>query len=337
MTPTAPAPRYDVVVPTAGRASLRALLESLAAQDGPLPGRLVLADDRRAPGLTDGLAARVPAALRSRTLIVRSFGRGPAAARNAGWRAACAPWVAFLDDDVLLPAGWARALAADLAGLPRDVAGSQGRVRVPLPAGRAPTDWERNVAALEDARWATADLAYRRRALAQVEGFDERFPRAYREDADLGLRLLEAGLRIVRGTRESVHAVPDAPWWISLSKQAGNADDPLMARLHGAGWRVRAAAPPGRLGRHALTAVAGVAAAGFALAARPAPAAAGAAAWAAATAELAWARIAPGPRTRDEVTAMLATSALIPPAATWHWLGGLWRYRNAPAWREVVR
>src|SRR4051794_23165797 len=321
MTPTVPAPRYDVVVPTAGRTSLRALLESLAAQDGPMPGRVVLADDRRGHSATDGLAACVPAALLSRTLIVRSFGRGPAAARNAGWRAAGGPWVAFLDDDVLLPAGWARALAADLAGLPGDVAGSQGRVRVPLTAGRAPTDWERNVAALEDARWATADLAYRRRALAQIEGFDERFPRAYREDADVGLRLLDAGLCIVRGTRESVHAVRDAPWWISLSKQAGNADDPLMTRLHGSGWRAPggirpsrrggtadarlmprlpgggggagAPAPPGRLGRHALTAVAGVAAAGFALAGGRGPAAAGAAAWAAATAELAWARVAP--------------------------------------------
>ncbi|MFE9171358.1 SDR family NAD(P)-dependent oxidoreductase [Streptomyces kebangsaanensis] len=58
--------------------------------------------------------------------------------------------------------------------------------------------------------------------------------------------------------------------------------------------------------------------------------------WAAGTAEFAWARIAPGPRTREEVTTMVVTSVLIPPAATWHRLTGLWRHRDAPAWREVA-
>ena len=83
------------------------------------------------------------------------------------------------------------------------MAGSQGRLRVPLPAARPPTDWERNVAALEGARWATADLAYRRAVLAEVGGFDERFRRAYREDADLALRVVRAGYRIEQG---------GAPW-----------------------------------------------------------------------------------------------------------------------------
>ena len=61
---------------------------------------------------------------------------------------------------------------------------------------------------------------------------------------------------------------------------------------------------------------------------RPRLAAAPAAMWLAGTAELAWARIAPGPRTRDEVARMLVTSALIPIAATWHWAAG---------WLRVVR
>ena len=59
---------------------------------------------------------------------------------------------------------------------------------VPLPTDRRPTDWERNTAGLAGASWITADMAYRRTALEAVNGFDERFPRAYREDADLALR-----------------------------------------------------------------------------------------------------------------------------------------------------
>jgi histidinol-phosphate phosphatase family protein len=304
----------DVVVPSAGRASLHALLDGLAAQRGPLPGRVVVVDDRP-PEAGAGLGRAVPEPLRARLVLVRSGGRGPAAARNAGWRACRAPWVAFLDDDVLVPPDWTLRLAADLAGLGAAVAGSQGRVRVPAPAGRRPTDWERNVAGLQEATWATADLAYRRAALEAAGGFDERFPRAYREDADLGLRLTGLGVRIVSGRRLVEHPVPPASPWVSLAKQSGNRDDPLMRRLHGRDWRARAGAPRGRIARHA--AVSGAAAlAPLALAAgRRRLAAVAAGGWLAGTAELAWARIAPGPRDRREVGAMLATSAALAPVA----------------------
>ncbi len=75
----------------------------------------------------------------------------------------------------------------------------QGVITVPLPGGRRPTDWERGTAAHARTRWITADMAYRTEALRRVGGFDERFPRAFREDADLALRLLDAGWRIRRG------------------------------------------------------------------------------------------------------------------------------------------
>jgi hypothetical protein len=71
-----------------------------------------------------------------------------------------------------------------------------------------------------------------------------------------------------------------------------------------------------------------VLAAGLALAGRPRLAAVAGLAWAAGTAEFATARIAPGPRDRAEVTTMLATSALIPPVATAHWIRGWFRARG---------
>jgi histidinol-phosphate phosphatase family protein len=233
-----------------------------------------------------------------------------------------APWVAFLDDDVVPEPGWAAALRADLRDLPGDVAATQGRVRVPLPSDRRPTDWERNVAGLEDAQWATADMAFRREALAAIGGFDERFPRAYREDSDLGLRLVASGRRIVRGARAVQHPVGPADRWVSLRKQAGNADDVLMAALHGRGWRARAGAPRGRLRAHLATAGAGVLALGLAATGRHRAAALAGAGWLAATGELAWRRIAPGPRTTGEITTMLLTSAAMPFAAAGWWAAG---------------
>jgi HAD superfamily hydrolase (TIGR01662 family) len=308
---------FDVVVPTIGRESLGRLLDALLDGSGPEPERVVLVDDRSdADGpLLDGA---VPAGVE----VLHGAGRGPAAARNLGWRRGHAEWVAFLDDDVVPERGWRQRLVDDLAALPPDVGASQGRVVVPLPADRRPTDWERNVAGLASARWATADMAYRRAALAAVGGFDERFPRAYREDADLGARVVGAGWRIERGGRATTHPVRPADRWVSVRLQAGNADDVLLRVLHGRRWRMATGVPAGRRRRHLAVTLAGLGALAGVAARRPLLAAVGLAGWAAGTAELAWARVGPGPRTPDEVATMLATSVAIPPAATWHWARG---------------
>ncbi|MCF2434969.1 hypothetical protein LV779_11160 [Streptomyces thinghirensis] len=121
----------------------------------------------------------------------------------------------------------------------------QGVIAVPLPGERRPTDWERGTAGLARAQWITADMAYRTDVLKQVDGFDERFTRAFREDADLALRVLDAGWRIRRGRRTTRHPVRDASRWASLKQQRGNADDALMLRLHGPDWWAKAVAPKG--------------------------------------------------------------------------------------------
>jgi histidinol-phosphate phosphatase family protein len=300
----------EFVIPTSGRPSLAAVLAPLSG----VASAVVVVDDRRdAEG-----PLPVPAGVR----VVRGPAHGPAAARNAGWRACTAEWVVFLDDDVEPEDAWLARLAADLDAAAPDVGGVQGRIIVPLPAGRRPTDWERSTRGLETARWATADLAYRRAALLAVGGFDERFPRAYREDADLGLRITAAGWRIVTGTRTVRHPVRPARPWVSLAKQAGNADDVRMRALHGPRWRERAGVPRGRRPRHLAIAAAGLTAAGALLAGRRSAAALAGAAWAAGTAEFAWARIAPGPRNSAEVATMAWTSALLPFAASGWWLAG---------------
>ena len=320
-------PQVDVVIPTTGRPSLRPLLEALSRQDPP-PGRLLLVDDRRAPGpplLPEG----TPPGLDGRVELLRGPARGPAAARNAGWRASRAEWVAFLDDDVIPGPTWIRDLLRDLSGLGPEVAASQGQLRVPLPPGRRPTDRERSVKGLETARWITANIAYRRAVLERLGGFDERFPRAYREDVELGLRAVRSGLRIVGGGRTVLHPVRPAGALESVRQQAGNADDALMLRLHGRGWRREAGVPAGRRPRHLLVTAAGAAALAALAAGRPRAAACGALLWLLGTAEFTAARILPGPRTLPEVSSLLLSSALIPPAASAFWALGLLRALRA--------
>src|SRR3954466_9374295 len=322
--------RSSVVVPTIGRPSLDVLLEALAAAAGPRPAELILVDDRPTGSPLQPERPGLPP-----VRVVRTGGGGPAAARNLGWRTARTEWIAFLADDVVPDADWYQRLAEDLAHLPSDVAGSQGRVRVPLPVDRRPTDWERGTAGLATSSWITADLAYRRAALAAVGGFDERFPRAFREDSDLALRVLDTGSRLVRGQRRITHPVRPVDRWISLRVQAGNADDVLMRRLHGPDWRRRADAALGRRPQHLAITAAGLAAVALGGARTPAATAIAAGAWLTGTAEFAWLRIKPGPRTRDEITTMALTSAAIPGLASWHWLSGVVRHRAVRPWRGL--
>lgn len=316
---------YTVVVPTTGRPSLATLLRALDRARGPAPEQVVVVDDR-----VSGPALTLPAT-DLRVTVVRSGGRGPATARNVGWQLATTDWVAFLDDDVVPGGDWRAALVADLRGLAPEVGASQAVIDVPLPRHRRPTDDERGTAALARARWITADMAYRREALSAVDGFDERFPRAYREDADLALRVSRAGYRIDQGERVTTHPVKHGGPLASVRAQRGNADNALLRRTHGPRWRELIGEGPGRLGPHAVATALAATAVAAAATGNGRIAAAATAGWTAATLEFAAARIRRGPRSADEVAKMLLSSALIPPAACWHRLRGEWSVRRAAA------
>lgn len=303
---------YTIVIPTIGRASLAPLLCGLAHFKGVPPAEVIIVDDRR-PGAA--LLDVPPTPMRFDLTVVHSGGAGPASARNIGWQHAVTEWIVFLDDDVVIGPQWMAQLGLDLANLDATVAGSQGRLKVPSPSVR-PTDNERRTLALESAQWITADMAYRRRVLAEVGGFDPRFQHAYREDADLGLRITDSGYRIVLGRRELVHPIASSGFWRSMRVQQGNHDDALMRRKHGPRWRKRCGEGRGRLALHVSTVTAGLAVLAAAATARRRQAVLPLAVWSSLTAAFALRRISPGPRTGIEIASMIVTSVGIPFVAT---------------------
>ncbi|GAB2958843.1 HAD-IIIA family hydrolase [Amycolatopsis acidiphila] len=302
---------YAVVVPGTGGSSLGTLLSALEHGSGPAPDEVVVVDDRPsgAPLPASALPVRV----------VRPAASGPAAARNAGWRAARSDWIVFLDEDVRPPADWRQRLVADLTALPERVAGSRGHLVVSPPTGgRRATEHERRT--VEHASgWVGSDIAYRRGVLAALDGFDERL---FRAEADFALRVRQAGFAVERGSRTTLQPLRPSGFFASVTEQRTHAEDALLRRKFGSAWRDLAGIGPSPLGRHAFTTAAALAAAGLSRTRLRRVATVAGAAWLALTADLALRRILPGPRTRDEVARMTVTSALIPSAAVFSRLCG---------------
>jgi glycosyltransferase involved in cell wall biosynthesis len=167
-------PSISVVVPTYNRAvTLRQCLAALAVQDYAGPWQAIVIDD----GSTD----ETPDVLRSFPdfVYLRQANRGPAAARNRGIQEARGEIVAFTDDDCLAPPDWLSRLADGYLRYPHVTGAQEVEGGFDCPAGGA------------------NNLSYRRDRLLEVGGFDESFPFAAGEDADLKLRICQRGARLL--------------------------------------------------------------------------------------------------------------------------------------------
>lgn len=193
--------RFSAVIPAhnAMPLVLRAV-ESALGQTCP-PAEVVVVDDRSSDGTAEALDALVAAG--KPVKVVRGHFGGAAAARNAGWRAATSPWIAFLDaDDVWLPEKLevaARTLAAapraswffsDSEQIPHDgsTMDSLFTLYAEVPEGYV----GQPVAPLMQINFiATPAAVARRDALEELGGFDETMSHA--EDRDLWIRLARRG------------------------------------------------------------------------------------------------------------------------------------------------
>ncbi|MBV9356045.1 MAG: glycosyltransferase [Chloroflexi bacterium] len=318
-------PVVSVVVPTHRRPRLlERCLGALCAQTYPASrAEVIVVEDGGHVGtpthrLVDALTRSAP--VRVRYLAVPR--RGPAAARNAGWRAASGGIIAFTDDDALPDARW---LEEGVRACEDGAEVVSGRTLVPLPA--RPTDAERNVRGLERATFVTCNAFCRRSRLEAIGGFDPRFEVAYREDSDLEFGLLESGARIVRLPQAVVvHPARAAPLFSSLGRQRNQQFDALLYRKHRRLFRayIRRRPPVG----HYLTCAALTAAAAGLLTGHRRLASACSLGWTVLTLHFLSRRLRGTRHAPADLVDMLVTSVLIPPSAVFWRLRGACRFRT---------
>jgi hypothetical protein len=174
--------RISVIVPTRNAADwIVTCLEAIRASQ---PAEIILVDGRSDDGtvlLAEPLVDRV----------IRDEGQGPGAARNLGTRAARQPWVAFVDADVVLPAGALDALLKE----------ARNRKLAALQAGLHSTGsdywseqlaWQHNNG--RSRSWFGVSASIMQTSVALEHPFDDRLRSG--EDIDLRIRLATAGMAV---------------------------------------------------------------------------------------------------------------------------------------------
>lgn len=176
-------PALSVVLCTHDRAAyLRPAIASLVAQTLPRERFEVVVVDNRSTDDTPAVVDAFAPVLAIRRVYEPTLGL--CHARNTGWRAARAPWIAYFDDDAVADPGWLAAIHAAFARDPGlGVVGGPVRPiwEAPRPAwltdavARALTilDWG-DAHEIDDVRveWlAGANMAVPRAVLAEVGGF----------------------------------------------------------------------------------------------------------------------------------------------------------------------
>lgn len=218
--------KFTVVVPTYNRALLlERCLASLAAQNYA-DYEVIVVDD----GSTDDTGAVVEDFPRVKYL--RQDNRGPAAARNLGWTHADGEVIAFIDDDCVAPPDWLFRLAEAYERYPQ-VSGVGGFLEAPPEVLESSllAQYEqymtRNVYQARDEEClggfecpagGTCNMSYRRKVLVGVGGFDESFPVAAGEDAELKLRICQGGHRLLYIPLKVTHLRPYT--WRSFLRQS---------------------------------------------------------------------------------------------------------------------
>ena len=197
----------SVIIPAYNaEATLGRCLAMLKKQTQP-PTEIIVVDD----GSTDGTA---DLARRYSVLLISQANAGPAAARNAGARAACGDLLLFTDADCAPAPDWVDHMAAPFVD--PTIAGAKGVYHTTQlePVARfVQIEYEDRYDRMHGQDCIdfvdTYSAAYRRDLFLQAGGFDTTFPTASVEDQEFSFRFAQAGHRLVFAPNARVDHIHD--------------------------------------------------------------------------------------------------------------------------------
>ena len=187
---------FSVVVPTHNRCELlQHTIESIQSQDFR-DFEIIVVDDGSSDG-TDHYLNQLNSY--SNITHIRQSNLGPARARNAGIGRSRGEFVAFTDDDCVVPPDWLTQYHRAFASEELDVAGgsvNNAAAGIFSESSQEMTNYlVRSLAARESATsfLTSNNIAYRASSLKKYGAFDERFARAGGEERALNMKILAGG------------------------------------------------------------------------------------------------------------------------------------------------
>ena len=128
--------------------------------------------------------------------------RGMSVARNRGIAKSSGEWIVFIDDDFCVEPSWYETLKRTLRSLGGEVIGVEGRIE---PAGSGL--WDKEVQNRSGGLYLTCHIAYRRKTITEIGGFDPQFEflGPFAEDHELAARALRWGTIIFAPELQGVH------------------------------------------------------------------------------------------------------------------------------------
>lgn len=221
--------KISVVIPTYNRQGLlRNCLNCLFQQTYSVSDFEILVSDDGSTGETRKMIEHLTRVHPNLRYLTKKQS-GPAAARNLGIKIAKGEIIAFTDDDCLPAKDWLKGIDRAFRKYPK-AQGIEGKTIPDHPTSDLFTYQLTNDAG---GKYWTCNMAYKKQALLNVDGFDKKFRFPHNEDIDLAYRILKMGKIIFAPEVLVIHPAQRVGIFSGLKKLSHLADDFRLYQKHG--------------------------------------------------------------------------------------------------------
>jgi glycosyltransferase involved in cell wall biosynthesis len=185
---------FSIIIPTYNRLPiLEKCLRALEQQTTAIAYEVVVVDD----GSTDGTVDWIKSQALPHVRLLQQEHLGPAAARNLGVEQAKGDWIIFIDSDLVVLPEFIQSHVDALQAVERDRVFTYGAV-INTANFDDPTSEPFKITDYSRAYFATGNVAIARHWLIEAGLFDTQFQLYGWEDLELGVRLKQMGLKLIK-------------------------------------------------------------------------------------------------------------------------------------------